>query len=119
MADRRPLGIPKCRGKWKTCHYQDANTAYLDEGVKLLELLQQAISLYDQQSMHEKRRLLNFVCSNSVWKDGCLYPKYRQPFEILAVTNREYQRKKAASCSKSDLRSEWLPGPDSNQRPIG
>jgi hypothetical protein len=35
--------------------------------------------------------------------------KHRQPFELLSVTNREYQQQKAASPSKSDLRSVWLP----------
>ena len=103
----------------KIAHHQNANRSYLDEGVKLLELSQKAVKLYEQQPMAEKRQILNFVCSNSVWKDGRLYPKYRQPFEILAVTNREYQQKKAAFASEHDLRSVWLPGPDSNQRPIG
>ncbi len=56
----------------KIGRHQHANAAYLDEGVKLLELSQQAVLLYDQQPMHEKRRLLNLVGSNSVWKDGCL-----------------------------------------------
>ena len=69
----------------------------------------------------EKKRKPRRQCvfSNSTWKDGHLHPVYRQPFELLAVTNREYQQQKAASPSKSDLRSVWLPGPDSNQRPIG
>ena len=67
------------------------------EGIKLLELSQKAVKLYEKQPMHEKRRILNFVCSNSVWKDGRLQPVYRQPFEILAVTNREYQQNKPCS----------------------
>ncbi len=67
--------------------------------------------------MHEKRRLLNFVCSNSVWKDGSLYAKYRQPFELLAVTNHAYQHKRAVSRLENDLRSEWYAREDSNLRP--
>ncbi len=99
--------------------HKNANRSYLDEGVKLLKLSQKAVRLYKQQPMHEKHRILNFVCSNSIWKDGQLQPVYRQPFELLAVTNLEYRRKKAASPSENDLRSVWLPGPDSNQRPNG
>ena len=50
--------------------HQQANQTYLDEGVHLLELAQKAVVLYDKQDMREKRRLLDFVCSNSQWRDG-------------------------------------------------
>jgi len=60
--------------------------------------------------MTEKRRLLNFVCSNSIWKDGKLIPNYRKPFDLLAVTNVAYQKEKATFPSKSDLLDIWLPG---------
>jgi hypothetical protein len=58
--------------------HQHANQAYLDEGVRLLELSQNVVFLYDKQEIREKRRLLNFVCSNSQWKDGALIPNYRK-----------------------------------------
>ena len=57
----------------------------------------------------EKRRLLDFVFSNSTWKHGKLIPNYRKPFDILAVTNVAYQQEKAASLSKDDLFNIWLP----------
>jgi site-specific DNA recombinase len=99
--------------------HQDANRAYLDEGIRLLELAQRAAILYEKQEMAEKRRLLNFVCSNSIWKDGKLIPNYRKPFDLLAVTNLEYQKQKAISLSENDLFDFWLPGRDSNPRPSG
>ena len=99
--------------------HQDANRTYLDEGVRLIELAQQAAILYENQSMEEKRRLLNFVCSNSIWKDGKLIPSYRKPFDLLAVTNVAYQKEKAASSSENDLFNIWLPGTDSNHQPSG
>jgi site-specific DNA recombinase len=61
--------------------HQNADQAYLDEGIRLLELAQRAAILYEKQDMSEKRRLLNFVCSNSIWKDGKLIPNYRKPFD--------------------------------------
>jgi site-specific DNA recombinase len=64
--------------------FQTANRSYLDEGVKLLELAQRAVNLYQNQTGQEKRRIINFVCSNSIWKDGRLIPNYRQSFDILA-----------------------------------
>jgi hypothetical protein len=33
----------------------------------------------------EKRKLLDFVLSNSRWKDGELAVEYRKPFDLLAV----------------------------------
>jgi site-specific DNA recombinase len=99
--------------------HQDANRAYLDEGISILELAQQAVILYEKQTPHEKRRLLNFVLSNSTWKDGRLIPNYRIPFDLLAVTNSEYQKQKATSGLENGLFDFWLPGTDSNHQPSG
>ena len=63
--------------------------------------------------MEEKRRLLNFVFSNSTWKNGKLIPAYRNPFDLLALTNTAYQKEKAASSKKDGLFEIWLPGQDS------
>ena len=40
----------------------------LSEGVQLLELAQRTVVFYDQRSNREKRRILNFVCSNLIWQ---------------------------------------------------
>jgi site-specific DNA recombinase len=82
----------------------------MDEGVKLLELAQRAVTLYEKQNMREKRRIINFVCSNSPWKDGRLLPNYRKPFDILSETNRLYKRKKAIFPKKNDRFDIWLLG---------
>jgi site-specific DNA recombinase len=99
--------------------YQNANCSYLEEGVRLLELAQKATGLYEKQEMREKRRVLDFIFSNSLWKDGNLIPNYRKPFDMLALTNAAYQKRKATSRAKSGLSENWLPGRDSNPRPIG
>ncbi len=99
--------------------HQGANRAYLDEGIRILELSQRAGMLYEKQTPHEKRRLLNFVLSNSLWKDGKLIPNYRKPFDLLAVTNLEHQKQKATSLAENGLFDIWLPGTDSNRQPSG
>jgi len=72
------------------------------------------VVLYEKQEMQEKRRLLNFLCSNSTWKEGRLYPKHQKPFDMLAVTNVAYQKKKAASPKKKSGHFDiWLPRTDS------
>jgi site-specific DNA recombinase len=74
---------------------------------------------YEKQEMKEKRRVLDFIFSNCLWKDGRLIPSYQKPFNILALTNTAYQKRKATSRVKSGLSEIWLPGRDSNPRPIG
>jgi site-specific DNA recombinase len=91
----------------------------LEDGVRLLELAQKAASLYEKQEMREKRRILDFLFSNCLWKNGALIPHYRKPFDLLALTNSAYQKRKATSRAKSGLSENWLPGRDSNPRPIG
>jgi hypothetical protein len=59
--------------------------------------------------MSEKRRLLDFVCSNSTWKDGKLIQKYRKPFDLLLVTYQSYKQTKATSPEESGLCPSWLP----------
>jgi site-specific DNA recombinase len=96
--------------------HQNANQSYLDEGVRLLELSQHAVFLYDKQEMREKRRLLDFVCSNSQWKDGRLIPTYRKPFDLLVDINTTYQKTKVISGAENDLRPVWHPLQESNLR---
>ena len=89
--------------------HQRANQTYVDEGVRLLELAQRATRLYERQEMREKRRLLDFVFSNSTWKDGCLIPTYRKPFDMLAVTNEAYRKERAVSDASDSSFEIWLP----------
>ncbi|MBM4300250.1 MAG: hypothetical protein FJ121_01785 [Deltaproteobacteria bacterium] len=102
-------------GTIKIEKHENANHIYLEEGGRILELAQHAVILYEKQDMLEKRRLLNFVFSNSSWKDGRLSPVYRKPFDLLAVTNLAYQREKALSSAQEDLFDIWCLGPDSNR----
>jgi site-specific DNA recombinase len=99
--------------------HQHANHSYIDEGVKLLELSQRAVMLYDKQTEREKRRIINFLYSNSIWKDGRLQPKYRQPFDMLVERNSVYHKKMAAFHTKNDHIDFWLPSTDSNRGPSG
>jgi hypothetical protein len=66
--------------------HRSADQSYLEEGVRLLDLAHSAQRLFAKQEPIEKRRLLNFVLSNSTWKNGELTAMYRQPFDLLAET---------------------------------
>ena len=96
-----------------------ANQQYLDQGVMLLELAHRSGDLFRKQSPAEKRPLLNFVLSNSTWKDGTLEVEFRQPFDMIAETATAWEKEKAAGRESGDICLNWLPGLDSNQQPFG
>jgi len=63
---------------------QSADQHYLEEGVTILEMARNAQRLFDSEEPMEKRRLLNFVVSNSTWANGELNATLREPFGLIA-----------------------------------
>ena len=96
--------------------HQSADQSYLEDGVCLIELAQNAQRLFAKQEAREKRRLLNFLVSNCSWQDGALSVTFRQPFDLIAETTAIDAKRKAAGEVSNGLSEIWLPGPDSNQR---
>jgi site-specific DNA recombinase len=99
--------------------HSTANQHYIEEGIKLLQLARRAHELFENQPANEKRKLLDFVLSNSVWKNGKLLAEYRQPFDVLAVAAALDQRTRSAQPTRAVENENWLRGQDSNIRPIG
>ncbi len=114
----------ECRTKQDAClraieRHQAADESYMQEGVRLLELAGGAQKLFRQQNAAEKRELLDFVLSNSVWKEGRLTATFRKPFDMIAETALLTAAADADGGDFSAGHMVWLPGPDSNQRPTG
>ncbi len=89
----------------------------------LYRLAHRAHDLFERQEPAEKRRLLNFLLSNCVWKAGVLIAEYRQPFDMLALAREAGGGDEAMSGTKNGQFENWLPGMDSNhdsrlQRPL-
>ena len=99
--------------------HQNANLSYIDSGVRILELAQRAEILYQTQPMQERRKLLRFVFQNSTWTHGRLDPVYRKPFDFLVENYQRAKQADAESVTKTSVNEIWLPGRDSNPRPIG
>ena len=99
--------------------HQGADRSYLEEGVRLIELAQNAQRLFEKQDAREKRRLLDFLVSNCTWADGELSATLRQPFDLIAETAMVDAQKKAAEVVSNDLSVIWLRGQDSNLRQGG
>jgi site-specific DNA recombinase len=100
-----------------------ANQSYIEDGVRLLELAQQAHVQFEKQPPAQKRRLLGFVLSNCSWKEGSLTVEYRHPFELLAVAVASEQQQGGRGSAEMARNDIWLPGMDSNhdsrlQRPL-
>jgi hypothetical protein len=96
--------------------HRAAHQNYMEEGIKLLELAQRAGLLFEKQPAAEKRRLLDFVVSNSTWKDGELAAEYRQPFGLLADAVRREQAAQCEGVMSTAQNENWLPGMDSEPR---
>jgi site-specific DNA recombinase len=98
-----------------TGKHRHANQSYLEEGVAILELANRAVELFEKQPASEKRRLLDFVVSNSTWANGELTVDFRQPFDLIAVGVTESKQMKVAGVLTDDLHPEMYTPLDSNQ----
>ena len=88
-------------------HYTDKT--YIDEGVQLLQLARKVHVLFGRQKPHQIRHLLNFVVSNSTWRDAQLTVEFRQPLNLLVVGTDSNGCRKAASSDSDGLLDNWLP----------
>ena len=82
---------------------QTANPDRLLTANRVLELANEAYSLYVRQNSREQGKLLRIVLSNCATDGISLYPEYRKPFDLI------FERAK---------REEWRARRDSNSRPI-
>jgi len=88
--------------------HRSADRSYLDKGVRILELAQSARRLFLEQEPQEKRRLLDFVVSNSTWRDGELTATLRHPFDLLAETTSLAAEVAARGGMKRATSESWL-----------
>ncbi len=88
--------------------HQGANQTYIEEGVQLLHLAQRAHELFERQVAGEKRRLLDFLLSNCVWKADVLTAEYRQPFDMLALAREAAGDDEGGSRAKNGKFENWL-----------
>ena len=97
--------------------HQTAERSYMDEGVTLLTLARDAQRLFDKRPAVDKRRLLNFVLSNSTWRDGELHATFRQPFNLIAETTGDGPDDDGGGGPNLPPRSVWWARQDSNLQP--
>jgi len=91
--------------------HQQANYIYINEGVRLLELAQSASSLFEKQNATEKRKLLNFVISNSVWDGRNLKAEFKQPFDIIVESKLKIENDIIVDMPIMAISEKWLRRP--------
>ena len=84
-------------------------SGYLEDGMRIIELAQNAQRLCAKQNARENRRLLNFLVPNCSWRDGELTATLRQPFDLIAETTANDAKRKAAGDVSNGLSEIWLP----------
>ena len=99
--------------------HQAADQCYLDEGVRLLELAHSSQRLFAKQEPNEKRRLLNFVLSNSTWKRGALSITFRQPFDLISEITTPGPGGASGGAENPSTCPAWWARQDSNLQPSG
>lgn len=85
-------------------NYDEADDKFTNVTSMLINIASEACETFKGSSIPQKREILNFVFSNLKLKAGKLDYSLRFPFDVFEKTSN---------------RTEWLPGPDSNQRPNG
>jgi hypothetical protein len=95
-----------------------ADQFYLEDGVRILELAKNARSLFDLQAPREKRHLLDFLLSNSIWKGGELHSTFKQSADMIAERATAACRAVASGAASAAKTQIWQPRLDSNVGPL-
>jgi hypothetical protein len=85
----------------------DGNPNFYQDACRTLELSKRLFPLFLESSYEERASILKLLASNYALvnaSDVSILPTYRKPFDIIA---------------EGLSRLNWLPGRDSNPRPIG
>ena len=67
----------------KVASLREANTAYMIEGVKLMEIANSAAKLFPTMTIEQKRQMINLVLSNPVLDGSSLCYDYQKPFDMF------------------------------------
>lgn len=97
--------------------HEAADRSYTEEGLGLLELAGMAVELFECRPAAEKRRLLEFLCLNSEFRDGKLTMTWRKPFDVLAESIDAAKKTGSAFDESGEARLEWWAERDLNPRP--
>ena len=89
--------------------HENADEAYTELGITLLELGNNALELFEWADVVDKRKLLEFLCLNSFWVDGELEVVWRKPWVYIAEATTADPTKTAPDGEIGGRFEKWLP----------
>ena len=89
--------------------HKNAKVDYFENGSRILELAQEAYSLYLEQDSHEKRKLLDMVLSNCTLRGGKVDYEMNEAFAILADGAVEEEKLASNNLPFNARNAIWLP----------
>jgi site-specific DNA recombinase len=96
----------------------EKNTDWVEQADNCLNLANRAKNAWRSGSKQLKREILKSLSSNAYLNDGKIELKLRKPFDVLLIPQIDTDKEKAQKSLSVPEFSNWLPGPDSNRRPI-
>lgn len=90
--------------------HEDAKNNYLEDGIRILELAQDAYRLYFWQDPFEQQKILEMILSNSTLKDGEITTEFKELFKVLADGAEREEEMRAENAPKKAIDDIWLPG---------
>ncbi|MFC0149548.1 recombinase family protein [Sphingobium scionense] len=87
----------------------NAEDAFVDDGIALLNLARKAHSTFNLQSQNGKNTALNLLVLNSSWANGQLTVTFREPFDMLEKLSPGNPASEPPARPGGSDDSEWLP----------
>ena len=88
--------------------HQNADHSYMEAGITLLQVAQQAQEMFLKRPAEQTRRLLKFRPSNSTWQDGELHATFKQPFDLIPQTANDPSPGSGDDGTPIERPSKWL-----------
>ena len=88
--------------------HRRAGVNYLEDSNRILELAQNAYSLYIRQDSFEQRKMLNLLCRFNKLKDGKVEIELRKPFDTIADGVAEEAKLAAKNVTFEARNKNWL-----------
>ncbi|MDF0546091.1 type IV toxin-antitoxin system AbiEi family antitoxin domain-containing protein [Sphingobium sp. H39-3-25] len=93
----------------------NAEDAYVEDGIALLNLGRKAHTTFSLQSPSSKNSALNLLVLNSTWANGQLHVTFREPFDMLEEIGSGNPPAEPPTGSGGSGVSSWLPFQDTSK----
>ncbi|MBU0624920.1 recombinase family protein [Patescibacteria group bacterium] len=88
--------------------YTNADESYIISATMVLNLAKNALTLFESSKPEEKREILGYVLSNSVFDGEKLIPELKKPFDSIAESARQALAMKSKKRAFDPLCPIWL-----------